>query len=349
MAETFETLKQQVLAGEALTPEEATTAFTALLSGQLDAVDITAFLVALKVRGETTEEILGAVRVLRQSCDPSLAPPGAIDTCGTGGDGLHTLNISTTAALVLAAGGVPVAKHGNRSVSSRSGSTDVLGALGVKTEQSKTQLKQALQRFNIAYMNAPAFHPTMATVAPIRRQLAARTIFNLLGPMANPAGVKRQLIGTYDLKWCAPMANVLRALGSTKAWVVHGADGQDEMSICGPTHVVELDGGAISTFTVSPSDAGLAEHGIGDIAGGDSAFNAAAMRRVLSGDEGAYRDAVMLNAGAGFYVAGVVDDLLGGAQKAGEILSSGLGLVILDDWANFTQITDLEAKDEKSS
>ncbi|MEM7571130.1 MAG: anthranilate phosphoribosyltransferase, partial [Pseudomonadota bacterium] len=250
---------------------------------------------------------------------------------------LHTLNISTAAALVLAAGGVPVAKHGNRSVSSKSGSTDVVGAFGVSVEQSRDMLKQALAQFSITYMNAPSFHPTMASVAPIRRQLASRTIFNLLGPLANPAGVKRQLVGTYDKRWCLPMAETLRALGSEKAWIVHGADGQDELSICGPTHVVELDQGAIATFDIAPDDAGLPTHTLDDIRGGDAAYNAEAMRAVLAGEKNAYRDAVMLNAGAGFLIAGKANTLQDGAGLAGNVLSSGKAGTLLENWAAFTQ------------
>lgn len=337
MTGAFEDLKQQVLSGGTLDAAQSESVFTAMLSGTLDPIDITAFLIALKMRGETNEEILGAVRVLRRSCDETIAPTGAIDTCGTGGSGLHTLNISTAAALVVAASGVPVAKHGNRSASSRSGSTDTLGELGVSTDQSKATLSQALKRFRITYMNAPAFHPAMATVAPIRKQLSARTIFNLLGPMANPAGVKRQLIGTYDVRWSRPMAETLRALGSEKAWVVHGDDGQDEVSICGPTTVVELDQGALSTFQIVPADAGLPAHSLSDITGGDAAFNAAAMRRVLKGEAGAYRDAVCLNAAAALIVAGKTTGLEEGARIAAGILEAGSALKLLDAWAAFTR------------
>ncbi len=337
MSETFEPLKQRVLSGETLSESEAETAFEAILGGTLDTIDMTGFLVALKMRGETTDEISGAVRVLRRSCDASLAPEGAIDTCGTGGDGLHTLNISTASALVVAAAGVPVAKHGNRSVSSRAGSTDVLATAGVVIEQPREHIREALKRFNITYLNAPTFHPTMATVAPIRRQLAARTIFNLLGPLANPAAVKRQLLGTYDLKWCAPMADVLCRLGSVMAWVVHGADGQDEMSICGPTHVSQLCEGSVSHFEVTPADAGLPQHSLEAIKGGDPAYNMAALRDVLNGALGAYRDAVMLNAGAGLLVAGKVSSLKDGAELAGDVMSRGTALETLEAWAAFTR------------
>lgn len=337
MPAAFETLKQRVLSGETLDKQAAEHAFEAILSGTLDPIDISAFLTALKVRGETAAEILGAAKVLRRSADPSLAPEGAIDTCGTGGDGLSTLNVSTTVALVLAAGGVPVAKHGNRSVSSRSGSSDVLAELGVAFLQPRDAVREALQRFHISFLFAPSFHATMAAVAPIRKTLKARTIFNLLGPLANPAGVKRQLLGTYDARWCLPMAEVLRDLGSEKAWVVHGADGQDEISISGKTLVTELSHGAIDSFEIAPEDAGVNRHPLSAIRGGDAAFNAAAMRSVLSGDPGAYHDTVALNAAAAFLVADKVTTLNDGAALASGIMNSGKALALLDDWAAFTQ------------
>lgn len=340
---TFEDIKQHVLSGKPLDAAAAERAFEDILSGAIDPIDISGFLVALKMRGETAAEILGAARVLRRSADASLAPTGAIDTCGTGGDGLSTLNVSTTVAVVLAAGGVPVAKHGNRSVSSRSGSSDVLKALGVEFVQSKEAIKGALTQFGIAFLFAPSFHQTMAAVAPVRTTLKTRTIFNLLGPLANPAGVKRQLLGTYDPRWCRPMAEVLRDLGSEKAWVVHGADGQDEISLSGPTYVTELDGGAIDSFEISPSDAGLTEQPLSAIKGGDAAYNASAMRDVLSGNRGAYHDAVALNAAAAFLVAEKVTSLKDGADLARSILQSGKAFKLLDSWAHYTQKNTIKA------
>ncbi|MEM6682269.1 MAG: anthranilate phosphoribosyltransferase [Pseudomonadota bacterium] len=333
----FEDMKQAVLRGEVLDSTAAETAFAHLLSGTIDTIDIAAFLTALKVRGETPAEILGAVRVLRRGVDADLAPHGAMDTCGTGGDGLNTLNVSTTVALVLAAGGVPIAKHGNRSVSSKSGSSDVLAALGVAVKQPKQAIAEALRTLNIGFLFAPSFHAAMATVGPVRAQLKTRTIFNLLGPLANPAGVKRQLVGTYDARWCQPMAEVLRDLHAEKAWVVHGTDGLDEISISGPTIVTELSTGALDTFEITPEDAGLKAHPLSAIAGGDAQHNAAAMRAVLSGEQGAYFDAVALNAAAGFLIAGKAASLAEGAALAAEILSSGAALHLLGSWAAFTK------------
>lgn len=337
MTAPFEKLKQTVLNGASLDSHDAEVAFEAILSGALDVIDIAAFLAALKVRGETAAEILGAARVLRRSADPTLAPFGAIDTCGTGGDGLSTLNVSTTVAIVLAAAGVPVAKHGNRSVSSRSGSSDVLAELGVAFRQPNEAIRSALEQFGISFLFAPSFHATMAAVAPVRTTLKTRTIFNLVGPLANPAGVKRQLLGTYDQRWCVPMAEVLRDLGSEKAWVVHGADGQDEISISGGTYVTELEGGAIDTFEITPDDAGLPYHPLSAIQGGDAVYNAEAMRSVLSGTRGAYHDTVAFNAAAGFIVAGKTSNLKEGAALASEIMTSGKALTLLQDWARFTQ------------
>lgn len=339
----FQDIKQRVLSGQSLNASEAEVAFDAILSGNIDPIDISGFLVALKMRGEIAAEILGAARVLRRSADPSLAPHGAIDTCGTGGDGLSTLNVSTTVALVLAAGGVPVAKHGNRSVSSRSGSSDVLKALGVEFLQPREAICGALEKFGIAFLFAPSFHKTMAAVAPVRTTLKTRTIFNLLGPLANPAGVKRQLLGTYDPRWCRPMAEVLRDLGSQKAWVVHGADGQDEISLSGTTFVTELDGGAIDSFEITPADAGLTDQPLSAIKGGDADYNASAMRGVLSGEAGAYHDAVALNAAAAFLVADKVANLKDGADLASDILKTGKALQLLDSWADFTQKNTIEA------
>jgi len=333
----FEAIKQHVLNGHALSSKSAEAAFQEILAGSLDPVDIAAFLTALKIRGETSEEILGAARVLRRNTDTALAGPNTIDTCGTGGDGLNTLNISTTVALVLAAGGVPVAKHGNRSVSSKSGSSDVLRELGVAVQQPRSAVQDAIAQLNIGFLFAPSFHAAMAAVAPIRATLKTRTIFNLLGPLANPAGVKRQLIGTYDQRWCQPMAQALRDLKSEKAWVVHGQDGQDEISISGSTYVTELSHGALDSFEISPSDAGLPIHPLSAIKGGDASHNAKAMRAVLSGERGAYFDVVALNAAAGFLIADKVSDLKEGASFAADILASGKALTLLDRWAAFTQ------------
>jgi anthranilate phosphoribosyltransferase len=273
---------------------------------------------------------------MRAKCHPVRAPAGAIDIVGTGGDGKGTLNISTAAALVVAGAGVPVAKHGNRNLSSQSGAADALTELGLDVMVGPEVVERCLAAAGIGFMMAPMHHPAMRHVGPVRAELGTRTLFNLLGPLTNPAGVTRQLTGAFAARWLEPMAEVLRALGSEAAWLVHGADGTDEISIAGPTEVVTLKGGGLDRMTVVPADAGLPTHPFEAILGGSPAANAAALRRLLAGERGAYRDAVLLNAAAALLVAGAVADLPAGAARAAESLDSGAAQGKLDALVRLT-------------
>lgn len=313
----------RLASGEALSEEEAREAFDIMMSGGATAAQIGGFLMALRVRGETVAEIAGATRAMREKALTVAAPPGAIDTCGTGGDGRGTYNISTAAALTVAACGVPVAKHGNRAMSSRSGSADVLRALGVNIEAAMPLVEESLADAGIGFLMAPRHHGAMRHVAGARVELGTRTIFNLLGPISNPAGTKRQLIGVFSERWLEPLATVLGALGSERAWIVHGADGMDELTTAGPTFVAELRDGAVSRFTVTPEDAGLERADAAAVEGGEPERNAAAIRDLLAGAPGAFRDIVLLNAAAALVVAGRAGDLAEGAARAGAAIDDG--------------------------
>jgi anthranilate phosphoribosyltransferase len=257
------------------------------------------------------------------------APPNAIDIVGTGGDGLHSFNISTASAFVIAASGVPVAKHGNRGLSSLTGTADVLTKLGVNIELAPDAITRCVEQAGIGFMFAPSHHPAMKHVGPVRVELGTRTIFNLVGPLTNPAGVGRQLVGVFAPEWVVPVAEALKALGSSHVWVVHG-DGYDEITTTGETQVAELKGGEVRSFTLTPEAAGLGRHSKEDLRGGDSETNAAALRNVLSGAAGAYRDTVLMNAGAGLVVAGAVAELADGIAKAREAIDSGRAMQVLD-------------------
>ncbi|MGF1658506.1 MAG: anthranilate phosphoribosyltransferase [Rubrimonas sp.] len=309
-----------------LTRAEAEAAFAIIMTGEATPVQIAGFLMALRGRGEAVDEIAAAASVMRARCVKVRAPEGAIDIVGTGGDGRGTLNISTAAAFAVAGAGVPVAKHGNRALSSRSGAADALGELGVQVMVGAEVVERAIEQAGIGFMMAPMHHPAMRFVQPVRVELGARTIFNILGPLTNPAGVKRQLTGAYALSLLRPMAETLRALGSEKAWLVHGADGSDELSICGPTAVVQLDAGAVTDFEVSPELAGLPVHPFEEIVGGSPAQNARALRGLLEGEKSAYRDAALLNAAAALIVADRAADLAEGAAMAAESIDSGRAL-----------------------
>jgi anthranilate phosphoribosyltransferase len=306
-----------------LTRAQAEAAFTAIMEGDATPAQIGGFLMALRTRGETVEEYAAAASVMRRKCLRVHAPEGAIDIVGTGGDGKGTLNISTAAAFVVAGAGVPVAKHGNRNLSSRSGAADVLGEIGIEVMVPPPVIERAIAEIGIGFMMAPMHHPATRHVAPVRGELGTRTIFNLLGPLTNPAAVRRQLTGAYSRAVTRPMAETLAALGADRAWVVHGADGTDEISIAGPTHVVELDDGRISEFEIRPGAADLPEHPFAAIVGGTPAENAAALRQLLAGERSAYRDAVILNAAAALVIAGRAADLRQGAALAAESIDSG--------------------------
>ena len=321
---------KRVAEGTSLNRDEAAEAFELLMSGAANEAQIAGFLMALRVRGETVDEITGAAEVMRAKATGVAAPHGAVDTCGTGGDQLGTYNISTCAAFVVAGAGVPVAKHGNKSISSKSGSADVLAALGVNLDVGPEVVSRSIEKSGIGFMFAPAHHSAMKHVGPARVALGVRTIFNLLGPLSNPAGAKRQVLGVFSKDWIRPLAEVLKNLGTEKVWVVHGDDGLDELTTTGITHVVSLDNGHIEEFTVHPRDFGLAVATIDMLKGGDATENAHAIKEVLNGAMGAYRDIVLLNAGAALHVGGVADDLNQGVELAGRTIDQGKALQALE-------------------
>jgi len=312
-----------VAAGRSLDENQAAQAFDILMSGDATPSQIGGFLMALRVRGETVAELTGAVRTMRAKMLKIEAPAGAVDTCGTGGDNSGTLNISTGAAIVTAACGVPVAKHGNRAASSRTGTADALGALGVNIEADMALVKEALWRANICFMLAPRHHSAMRHVGPSRVELGTRTIFNLMGPLSNPAGTRLQLLGVFAKDWIEPMALVLGALGTERAWVVHGSDGLDEITTTGPTHVADLKDGKVRLFEVTPEMAGLPRATPAELKGADAATNAAAITELLAGRPGPYRDIVLLNSAAALIVAGKAADLKAGVALAATAVDSG--------------------------
>ncbi|MEM6902785.1 MAG: anthranilate phosphoribosyltransferase [Pseudomonadota bacterium] len=310
--------------GSTLTEAEAVEAFDIVMAGNATAAQLGGFLMGMRVRGETVDEITGGARVLRSNAAMVQAPADAIDTCGTGGDGKGTLNISTAVAFVVSACGVPVAKHGNRAASSKSGAADVLEALGVDVMVDIDRVQTSLKEQGICFLMAPKHHAAMRHVVPARKEMGVRTIFNLLGPLANPAGVKRQLLGVFSNDWLEPMATVLGRLGSEVAWIVHGHDGLDELTITGPSEVAELRNGVVQRFTVEPSDAGLSVADEKAIRGGTPEDNAAALLALLNGRKSAYRDIVVLNAAAALLVAGKAADLKAGAAQAQKAIDDGL-------------------------
>ena len=312
-----------IAAERPLTREEAERAFETLFNGAATPSQMGGLLMALRTRGETVEEIAAAARVMRAKCNAVTAPKGAMDIVGTGGDGKGTLNISTATAFVVAGAGVCVAKHGNRNLSSKSGAADALTQLGVNVMVGPDVVERALEAVGIAFMMAPMHHPSIRHVMPTRSELGTRTVFNLLGPLTNPAGVKRQLTGAFARAWIRPMAETLRALGSEKAWLVHGSDGTDEISIAGPTFVAALEDGQVSEFELHPEEAGLPVHPFESIMGGSPEENAAAFRALLQGTQGAYRDAVLLNSAAALVVADKVSNLRDGVALAAESIDSG--------------------------
>lgn len=320
------TLKELIAAAveRPLTRAEAEAAFGILFAGNATPAQMGGFLMTLRTRGEVVDEYAAAAAVMRARCVPVKAPAGAMDIVGTGGDGKGTLNISTATAFVVAGAGVPVAKHGNRNLSSKSGAADALGALGINVMVGPAEVETALATVGIGFMMAPMHHPAMRHVGPVRAELGTRTIFNILGPLTNPAGVTRQLTGVFSADLIRPMAEVLLALGSEKAWLVHGGDGTDELSIAAPSQVVVLADGVLSERVVHPEDAGLPVHEFEELLGGDPAQNAAELLAVLAGaGRAAYRDAVLLNAAAALVVADRAADLKAGVEIAREAIASG--------------------------
>lgn len=322
-------LLAEVATGRSLSESEAEAAFDIIMSGNATPSQMGALLMALRVRGESVDEITGAARIMRAKALTIDAPPGTIDTCGTGGDGSHSFNISTASALVVAGCGVPVAKHGNRALSSRSGSADVLTALGVNIEADVAVVRRCLWEIGIGFLMAPRHHSAMRHVAPTRVELGTRTIFNLLGPMSSPAGARRQLVGVFAPQWVRPMAEVLGRLGAERAWVVHGS-GMDELTTAGVTKVAEYHHGKVIEFDVVPEEADLSPADIADLKGGEPAHNAALMRDLLGGTRGPLRDIVLLNSAAALVVAGRVEDLRAGAAIAARAIDSGAARQVLD-------------------
>ena len=325
-----------IAAERPLTRAEAEMAFETLFNGAATPSQIGGLLMALRTRGETVEEIAAAARVMRAKCHAVRAPEGAMDIVGTGGDGKGTLNISTATAFVTAGAGVVVAKHGNRNLSSKSGAADALTQLGVNVMVGADVVEKALEAVGIAFMMAPVHHPAIRHVMPTRAELGTRTIFNLLGPLTNPAGVKRQLTGAFSRAWIRPMAETLAALGSDRAWLVHGADGTDEISIAGLTWVAALDHGVVTEFELHPDAAGLPVHPFEAIMGGSPQENAVAFRALLAGEKGAYRDAVLFNAAAALVVADKAGDLKDGVAMAAESIDSGAARAKIEALARLT-------------
>lgn len=321
--EDMKAILRRVAEGERLSTERAQHAFALMMAGEATPAQMGAFLMGLRVRGETVDEITGGALALRARAVKVQAPNTAVDTCGTGGDARGTFNVSTAAALVVAGAGVPVAKHGNRALSSRSGSADVLAALGVNLDADVPLIEESLRIANIGFMMAPRHHGATRHVAPARVELAVRTIFNLLGPLSNPAGAKRQLLGVFSAQWLQPMAEVERNLGASRVWVVHGSDGLDELTTTGPSEVVELKDGVISRFTVTPESVGLPRARLEDLRGADGEENAHNMRGLLDGAPGPLRDIVLLNAGAALVIAGKAADLKAGIGLAQRSIDTG--------------------------
>ncbi len=309
-----------------MTEAEAEAAFATVMDGEATQAQIGALLTAMRLRGETLPELLGMVRAARARMSRVAAPPDTIDVCGTGGDGVGTLNVSTAAAFVVAACGVPVAKHGNRALSSRAGGADVLSVLVI--EIGATEAAAVLARHGLTFLFAPNHHPALRHAAAARAEIGFRTLFNLVGPLCNPAGVRRQLIGVFDPRWLEPVARSLGALGADSAWVVHG-QGLDEMTLAGETQICAWRDGAVSRFTVTPEEAGLGRAPVAAILGGDPPENAARLLALLEGERGAYHDTVVLNAAAALVVAGKVTGLADGAALAAEALRAGAALGLL--------------------
>src|SRR5437868_244335 len=319
----FKSLIGKVATGATLSRDESAKAFDYMMSGEATPSQMGGLLMGLRLRGETVEEITGAVTTMRAKMTRVAAPPEAIDVVGTGGDASGSYNISTCAAFIVAGAGVPVAKHGNRALSSKCGAADVLGALGVKIDLRPDEITRCIYEAGIGFMFAPAHHPATKNVAPTRVELGTRTIFNLLGPLSNPAGVKRQMIGVFSRQWIEPIAQVSKLLGSECVWVAHGSDGLDEITTSGPSHIAALENGAVRTFDISPEDVGIARAKPEAPKGGDAQANAAALMTVLKGNKGPYRDIAIFNAAASLIVAGKAKDLKEGAALAAKSLDSG--------------------------
>lgn len=307
-----------------------------VMNGEWNNEALAAFLMGLSMRGETVDEVCGAARVMREKATPINAPENAVDCCGTGGDKSGTYNISTAVAIVSAACGVPIAKHGNRAASSKSGAADVLEALGINLDTPHEKLEQALKQFNFAFLMAPRHHSAMRHVVPVRKAIKVRTIFNMLGPLANPAGTQFQLLGVYDKNLLLPMAQVLKKLGTKCAWIVHGSDGLDEITTTGKTYCAKLKNGKITEIIFTPDDFGLNTSKAEDLLGGDPEYNAAAIQGLLAGAKNAYRDIVLANTSAVLNISGNENNLKDGVQKAAQAIDSGMAKTLLEEYTAFT-------------
>jgi anthranilate phosphoribosyltransferase len=338
----FTPLIEKLVRHEDLTADEAAAAMQQVMDGTAPPAALAGLLAALAMKGERPAEIVGFARTMRANAVRLTKPPGDVfDTCGTGGDRSGTFNISSAAAVVVAACGVTIAKHGNRSVSSRCGSADVFEHLGVNVTAPPAVVERTLHDAGIAFFFAPTFHPSMKHAAPTRRELGIRTAFNLLGPLTNPAGASRQIVGVPKSELTELLARALMLLGSTRAWVVHGADGIDEISTTGYTKVSECRDGAVHTFYVHPADFGFQKAAPADLKGGDAAENAAIVRRILDGEQGPARDVVVLNAGAALFVAGRADSVAAGVELAGQALDSGAARATLDRMVSSSQQSEI--------
>ena len=325
---------ERLIDGGDLSRDEARGFMNRVMAGEVPAARLAGILTALRIKGETVDEIAGFASAMRENAvKVDVARDDLIDTCGTGGDGTGTINISTATALLAAAMGIPVAKHGNRAVSSRSGSADVLEALGVRIDLSPQEAAAAIEEAGIGFLFAPNLHPAMRHAMPARRELGVRTMFNVLGPLTNPAGARRQLLGVYDPDLCEPMCRVLAELGSIKAFVVHGAGGLDEVSPCGDTRVAALRGGRVTVGTFSPLEAGIEVCALADLAGGTPEENAAAIRGIFAGEAGPRTDAVLLNAGFAAVVADRADNVAGGVELARAAIADGSATRLLEKLA----------------
>lgn len=333
---SFGAYLQKISQGLVLSEQEMAAAIETIMDGHVDDASLGAFLTQLAARGETAAEITGAARALRAKAHTIDAPPDALDCCGTGGDGAGTYNISTATALVLAACGIPVAKHGNRAASSKAGTADTLESLGVNLDMPPPALEQALRELNFCFLMAGNHHRAMKHVAPVRKALGTRTIFNLLGPLANPAGAAYQLLGVFDRQWVVPLAQTLKNLGATAAWVVCGGDGLDEITLTGPTYTALLERGAVTEKILTPEDFGLNPIRLDALRGGDAAFNAAALRALLGGEQSAYRDIVLANAAAALRLRGKAADLKQGVNIAAQAIDSAKAFNVLENYISFS-------------
>jgi anthranilate phosphoribosyltransferase len=335
-SDIMKTALDDLISGDMPAPATIREIFNQIMDGDVSPVRISAFLIALKMRGERVEDIAAAASVMREKALTIDAPDGTMDIVGTGGDGIGTYNISTATAFVVAGCGVPVAKHGNKAVSSKSGAADVLSCLNIKLDCDMSLVSHALHTANVCFLMAPRHHAAMRHVGPVRAELVTRTIFNLLGPLANPALVKRIMIGVFDKAWCTPFAHALAQLGTTHAWVVHGSDGLDEVTTTGVTHVTALENGAVREFTISPDDFGIATASLDDLRGGNPEENADHLRALLDGATGAYRDIVIMNAAVAIVAGGHETDLATGAKRARHSLDTGQAKNALDELVRIT-------------